>query len=268
MMGLHASFTLADETLAEVKRRLPPGVGCHIHIAEDALDIHHSRAAFGAGPLQRLDQYGLLGETTLLIHGVHLSADELRLAAKRGAVLVHNPESNANNGVGRLDLCDAADSGVTLGLGTDGMGSSMLRSGRAAFLMLRSGRRDPTTGFDVVPGMLLEANAAVASRFFDEPDLGKLRPGAPADIAVLDAPPPTPISPENVFGHLIYGANEAPVRHTIARGRVLLEDFDLTRLDLACIAAQAREATPALWERFRTLSARTPFPGGREEETG
>ncbi len=266
MMGLHASFTLTDETLDEARRRMPQGCGCHIHVAEDALDVRHSQAAFGAGPVERLDRSRLLDGSSLLIHGVHLSPASLHLAAERGAVLVHNPESNANNGVGRLDIRDAADTGITLGLGTDGMGGSMLRSARAAFLGLRSGRGDPTQGFDVVPGMLFDANAAVAGRFFEEPNLGTLRPNAPADIAVLDASPPTPISRDNLFGHLIYGAADAPVRHTIARGRILLEDFDLTRIDLTRITEQAWRATPALWDRFRALSPDTPLPGGNAGE--
>ena len=39
MMGLHASFTLSDETLERcVDIARAAGVGCHIHVAEDAAD--------------------------------------------------------------------------------------------------------------------------------------------------------------------------------------------------------------------------------------
>jgi cytosine/adenosine deaminase-related metal-dependent hydrolase len=101
---------------------------------------------------------------------------------------------------------------------------------------------------------LLHTNAVVARRFFDEPLLGELVPGAPADICVIDSPPPTPITPDNFFGHLVYGASEAPVRHTIARGRVVLEDFRHTTLDPQAIAETACAESPGLWERFRALS--------------
>ena len=84
--------------------------------------------------------------------------------ARYGAVLIHNPESNANNGVGRLDLEGAAADGCRIGLGTDGMSSAMLGSLRAAFLGLRGGRRDPRLGFSVVPD-LLAVNAETAGRF-------------------------------------------------------------------------------------------------------
>jgi putative selenium metabolism protein SsnA len=245
MVGLHAAFTLTDETLARVGITLPRGAGIHVHAAEGTLD---------AGPLARLDRHGLLGPDALLAHGVHLTRNELELVAERGATLVHNPESNAHNGVGRLDLLAAAESGCRLGLGTDGMSSNVLRSLRAAFLGLRDARRDPSSGFDVIPG-LLGGNAEFARRAFAEPLLGQLVPGAPADIAVFDAPSPTPVAAANAFGHLVYAASEAPVRHTIARGRVLMKDFELLSLDLESVAAEARRLAPGVWGRFREISA-------------
>jgi cytosine/adenosine deaminase-related metal-dependent hydrolase len=129
----------------------------------------------------------------------------------------------------------------------------MLRALRAAFLFQRAGREDPSVGFSAHP-QLLHTNAVVARRFFDEPLLGELAVGAPADICVVDSTPPTPIGPENIFGHLVYGVSEAPVRHTIARGQVLLEDFHHTTLDPATIAKVARIEAFGVWERFRELA--------------
>ncbi len=255
-IGLHASFTLTDDTLDEAAERRPDGCGCHIHLAEDPLDFQASELSFGAAPLQRLEQRGFLDERALLVHGVHLTSQGRAVVAGHDAVLVHCPESNANNGVGRLDVERAAAEGCTVALGTDGMSSAMLRALRAAFLVQRGGRRDPTVGFAAHPH-LLHTNAVVARRFFDEPLLGELVAEAPADLCVVDCPPPTPIGSANIFGHLVYGAAEAPVRHTIARGRVLLEDFRHTTLDPMAIAEVARIEAPALWERFRSLD-RTP----------
>jgi putative selenium metabolism protein SsnA len=253
-LGLHASFTVSDATLDEAASRRPTEVGCHIHLAEDPIDIRVSETAYGMSPLERLEKRGLLDDRALLIHGVHLTPDGLSDVARNRSILVHCPESNANNGVGRLDVERAAAQGCTVGLGTDGMSSAMLRALRAAFLTQRAGREDPTVGFAVHPG-LLHTNVSVARRFFDEPLLGELTPDAPADMCVVDSPSPTPITAENLFGHLVYGASEAPVRHTIARGRILLEDFRHTTLDLPAIAEAARRESPGLWQRFEELDA-------------
>ncbi len=259
-VGLHASFTLRDETLAQVAEQRPADAGCHIHVAEDPIDVTASQAEFGMGPVQRLAHFALLDERCLLAHGIHLQPQDYADIARHDAVLIHNPESNANNGVGHLDAVAAAGHGCLVGLGTDGMSSAILRALRAALLAQRAARLDPAVGFEVLPHLLAN-NARVARRFLGEPLLGELAPGAPADVIVVDAPPPTTIAAENVFGHVAYGVSEAPVRHTFARGRGLLQDFRHTTLDLQEIAGRARELSPALWRRFQALEWGTSFLG-------
>jgi putative selenium metabolism protein SsnA len=260
VVGLHASFTLRDETLAQVAERRPLGSGCHIHVAEDPVDVRASIDAFGAGPMERLGRFGLLDERALLAHAIHLEQADYERAAEADAILIHNPESNANNGVGRLNVPRTAALGCTIGLGTDGMSSSIVRALRFAFLTHRGATGDPSSGFEALPDLLAH-NAAAARRFFPEPLLGQLVEGAPADVISVDSPPPTPISEQNLFGHLVYGASESPVRHTIARGRVLLEDFRHTTLDPEQLTARARELSPSLWERFHALEWNTPYLG-------
>ena len=260
VVGLHASFTLRDETLTRVAERRPPGSGCHIHVAEDPVDVSASVEAFGIGPVERLGRFDLLDERALLAHAIHLEQADYERAAEADAILIHNPESNANNGVGRLNVPRIAALGCTIGLGTDGMSSSMLRALRFAFLTHRGATGDPSSGFEALPGLLAN-NAAVAQRFFPEPLLGQLMEGAPADVIAVDSAPPTPISEENLFGHLVYGSSESPVRHTVARGRVLLEDFRHTTLDPEELAARARELAPPLWKRFHALEWNTPYLG-------
>ncbi len=224
------------------------------------MDVEASRQAFGQGPVQRLERFGLLDDRALLAHAIHLEEEDYRRAADAGATLIHNPESNANNGVGRLDVPTATALGCVVGLGTDGMSSAVLRAVRFAFLGLRGAIGDPSAGFDIGP-RLLANNVRVARRFLGDPLLGELVPGAPADVIAVDAVPPTPISPDNLFGHLVYGASEAPVRHTVARGQIVLEDYHLSTLDPEELGAAAREQAPALWARFHALAAGTPYLG-------
>lgn len=259
-MGLHASFTLRNETLAGVAECRPADAGCHIHVAEDPIDVAESQAAFGLGPVQRLDHFDLLDERALLAHGIHLRPRDHAEIALHNAVVITNPESNANNGVGRLDTVEAASHGGLIGIGTDGMSSSVLRALRSAFLAHRAARHDPDAGFEVLPDLLFN-NARAARRFFDEPLLGELVPGAPADVIVVDGPPPTAVVPKNLFGHILYGASDAAVRHTVARGCVLFEDFHHLTIDPQEIAARARACSPDLWERFHALEWGTSFLG-------
>jgi putative selenium metabolism protein SsnA len=260
VVGLHASFTVSEATLAAVAARRSPASGVHIHVAEHPVDDRFSRDTFGATPIQRLERHGLLDARALLAHGIHVEDGDYDRVAAAGATIIHNPESNANNGVGRLDIPRAADRGCAIGLGTDGMSSAVLRAQRSAFLGLRGGSEDPTLGFRDVP-RLLATNARVAGRFLDEPMLGQLAPGAPADVIAVDSPPRTPLTPESWFASLVYGVSETPVRHTIARGRLVLEDFSHTTLDPEALSSEARVLVPGLWKRFHKLEWNTPYLG-------
>ena len=260
VVGLHASFTVSEGTLAAVAARRPSASGVHIHVAEHPVDDRFSRDTFGSTPIQRLEQHGLLDERALLAHGIHVVDVDYDRVAAAGATIIHNPESNANNGVGRLDIPRAAGRGCAIGIGTDGMSSAVLRAQRAAFLGLRGGSEDPTLGYRDVP-RLLATNARVAGRFLDEPALGQLAPGAPADIIAVDSPPRTPLTSENWFASFVYGVSETPVRHTIARGRVVMEDFSHTTVDPEALSYEARTLVPGLWERFHQLGWNTPYLG-------
>ena len=76
-------------------------------------------------PAVYLDRLGVLGERTILAHGVWLDQEELALIAERGCTVVTNPVANMKLAVGGVFPYPAARSaGVAVGLGTDGPGSN------------------------------------------------------------------------------------------------------------------------------------------------
>jgi len=123
-VGLHASFTVSDDTLREagaLAREL--GAVVHVHVAEDRVDVEDARERGFAGPLERLLACEALPPGSILAHGVHLSTEEVRLARERGLWLVQNPRSNRKNGVG---YPAALGAGERVALGTDGFPSDMV----------------------------------------------------------------------------------------------------------------------------------------------
>ena len=81
--------------------------------------------------------------------------------------------------------------------------------------------------------------------------LGRLDAGAPADLVVLDYRPPTPLSADNLAGHLLFGLDRSHVRSTMVAGRFVLRDRRVTTVDEAAVFARARGAAERLWERMR-----------------
>jgi cytosine/adenosine deaminase-related metal-dependent hydrolase len=251
MMGLHASFTLSDGTLDEcVGIARDAGVGCHIHVAEDAADRADSVTKYGVPTVMRLEKRGAAGAKSIFVHCVHIDESEMDRIVGTQTAVVHNPESNMNNAVGVTPLLPLLKKGALVGLGTDGMGSDMLAQMRCAYLLHRLANHDPRVAFVEAPGLLLSGNAEIATRQFGLP-LGELAEGRPADLAILDYLPPTPLTPENFLGHLIFGLVDAPVDTTVCRGKILMRNKRILSLDEERISARSRELAPMMWKRLQ-----------------
>ncbi len=250
MMGLHASFTLSDGTLEEcVGIAHDAGVGCHVHVAEDAADRDDSITKYGVPTVQRLHKMGASGPQSLFIHCVHIDDAEMDTIADTKTAVVHNPESNMNNAVGVSRLFDLLRRGVLVGLGTDGMGSDMLAQMRCGYLLHRLANHDPRVAFMEMPQLLLQNNADIAERQFGL-RLGELSPGRPADMAIIDYEPPTPLTENNFLGHLIFGLVDATVDTTVCRGQILMRNKKLLTMDEERVAARSRELAPEVWKRL------------------
>jgi putative selenium metabolism protein SsnA len=253
MMGLHASFTLSDETLEKcVGIARDAGVGCHIHVAEDIADREDSLNKYGVPVVHRLHRLGASGPKSLFIHCVHIDEDEMDLIAATDTGVVHNPESNMNNAVGVTRLFDLLKRNILVGLGSDGMSSDMLAQMRSAYLLHRLANSDPRVAFLEAPKLLLENNAKIAERQFGV-RLGELAEGRPADLAILDYQPPTVLNEANFLGHLIFGLVDATVDTTVCRGKILMQGKKILSMDEERIAARSRELAPQMWQRLAVL---------------
>jgi cytosine/adenosine deaminase-related metal-dependent hydrolase len=129
-VGLHASFTVSDETVREAGdlcRDL--GAVLHVHVAEDGADVEDARARGFDGPVERLQALGALVPGSLLAHGVHLREPQVRRAADAGCWFVQNPRSNRGNRVGYPRALVASS---RVALGTDGYPSDLRAEWRTA----------------------------------------------------------------------------------------------------------------------------------------
>lgn len=249
LFGLHASFTISDETLEEAAYRGHKlGAGFHIHTAESQADQIQCESHHKLRVVERLRDFGILGRKSIAAHCVHVSEKEIEILKETETAVAHNPQSNANNSVGIADLTGLTAAGVLVGLGTDAMTVNMLEELRCA-LWLQHLKRDPSQGFMECANALLVNNARIANRYFK--NVGELKAGYAADIAIIDYLPPTPMDASNFAGHLIFGISQASVDTTIAAGKVLMEGKKLKLgIDEEEVSRKSAELAKKLWRRF------------------
>ncbi len=248
MFGMHALFTLSDKTFEKCVKANDGRAGYHIHICEGLNDVEDSRDRYHMLPAERLEKWGILGEKTILGHCIHLTEPEMDMIKETHTMVVNNPESNMGNAVGCSPVLRMFEKGILLGLGTDAYTHDMLESLKAALAIQRHHNRMPNVGWNEVTTMLFHNNAEMAARYFDLP-LGVIREGAAADIIVMDYLPFTPLSADNLDGHMIFGMNGRQCRTTMANGRLLYHDRRFVGLDEEKLSAEIRNTAEKLWGR-------------------
>ena len=249
MMGMHASFTISDETMELCRKEKPKEIGYHIHVAEDILDLHRCLKEHGKRIVDRLYDWDVLGEKTLLAHCIYVNPHEMDLIRDTNTMVVHNPESNMGNACGCPPTMEIVHKGILTGLGTDGYTHDMIESWKVANILHKHHLVDPGAAWAEVPEMLFQGNARIANRYFEK-KLGVLEKGAAADIIITDYIPPTPMNAGNLNGHMLFGMNGRSVVTTVGYGKVLMKNRELQGIDEERCLAKIREGAARLEKKI------------------
>ena len=249
MMGMHASFTISDETMELCRQEKPKEIGYHIHVAEDILDLHRCLKEHGKRIVDRLYDWDVLGEKTLLAHCIYVNPHEMDLIRDTNTMVVHNPESNMGNACGCPPTMEIVHKGILTGLGTDGYTHDMIESWKVANILHKHHLVDPGAAWAEVPEMLFQGTARIANRYFEK-KLGVLEKGAAADIIITDYIPPTPMNAGNLNGHMLFGMNGRSVVTTVGNGKVLMKNRELQGIDEERCLAKIREGAARLEKKI------------------
>ena len=249
MLGLHAAFTLTDETLDYCNAEKPDYAGYHVHVAEGLDDVYDSLEKYGKRVVNRLFDKNILGENTIAVHCIHINGEEMAILKDTNTMVVHNPESNMGNAVGCPPVLELVKRGILIGLGTDGYTNDMIESYKVANILHKHFNCDPNVAWGEIPQMLFNNNPAIAKRLFGK-TLGVLAPGAAADIIITDYNPTTPMNADNYNSHILFGMCGRSVITTMINGKVLMKDRELLNIDEEAILAKSREAAKKLADRI------------------
>lgn len=249
MLGLHASFTLSPETLEKCSDAMGSrNAGFHVHTAEGIEDLYDSLAKYGKRVVERLHDAKILGEKTMSIHNIHVNPAELEILKHTNTMTVHNPESNMGNAVGCAGIMQMLEKDILLGLGTDAYTQDMFESLKVANIIHKHHQCNPNIGFMESMNMLFRNNAEICSRFFEKP-LGVIKPGAYADIIVVDYTPHTPLNGNTIAGHIMFGMMGRCVDSTMINGKFVMKDRVMQTVDEQAVLAKAREQSADFWKR-------------------
>jgi 5-methylthioadenosine/S-adenosylhomocysteine deaminase len=253
LFSLHASFTVSDELIKEVKRLAAKYHSpITIHTSEGMGDVQHNLEKYGKRTVERLYDVGLLGPKVVLAHCVNLNDQEIDILAKTRTGVAHNAMSNMLNGVGVAPILSMLNKGITVGLGNDGYIFDMFENMRATYLLHRVHHRNPNA-IDAY-NVLEMATVNGAKLYGVEEEVGSIEAGKKADIIVVrPSIIPTPLNASSVVGHLINTVDGDDVEHVFVEGKPIVKNKKLLTFDQAEAESISQRSAEKLWARLEEV---------------
>jgi len=203
------------------------------HTLETRIQRVIGEVFYGKSMIHHLRDIGFLGPQVLLAHCVWVTEEDLDTISESGASIVHCPVSNLKLGSGVAPLERMLDKKITVSLGTDNTScndtQNMFEVMKLAALLPKIWHEK----FEQWPkamdifGMATRNGAKVAKR---EGEVGTLKPGARADLTLLDLDTPSFLPVGEIQRNLVYSENGRSVHTVIVGGEIILENKKITKV--------------------------------------
>lgn len=231
----HAPYTVSDATLTRILTLADElDLPIHIHVHETRMEVEGSINEYGIRPLQRLERLGLLSPRVIAVHAVDINHDDIQHLTLYDVSVAHCPISNLKLGSGIAPVMNLLNSGVNIGLGTDGCASNnrldILSEMRFASLLAKGNLQDPS---------ILGAHQALhmatlggAKALGIEQFTGSLLSGKAADLCAIRLHGNILTTPcFNPASHLLHVSERSHVDHVWVAGKQRVRQGKLVGVD-------------------------------------
>ena len=252
MFGLHAAFTLSDNTLTKVRSHLD-NKPIHIHVAESIEDQEHSLEHYNKRVINRLNDFNLITKNSIITHGLYLSDEELDIIKEKEAVIALNVSSNMNNSVGLPNYNKMKEKGIKVIIGNDGINQQMAKEYVNLFFSQHHFDKTPTK-FGYSDLLEIINNTYNYTSNLLNKKLGKIEPGFISDFQLIEYDDPTPVNKDNIFGHLLFGLfNDFVPNDVYIDGEILVKNKEVLIDDSDF--KKAKESANKLWNKIEKEGA-------------
>ena len=225
--------------------------GVHIHINETRAEVQMSLDATGMRQIHWLDSLGVLNERWQLVHCVWLDENEKRIVVERGCTIVHCPVSNMYLASGIAPIVEYRQRGIPVALASDGPGSNNSQDMLEVLKTTANLQKVSTlNAMSLLPEDVLEMcfrGGSTAMGLGNQ--IGRLAPGALADIVLVDLQRPHIAPVHSPQSALVYNANGNDVDTVIVNGEVVVRGTKLVRLNEKSLVDDCQRAADAMARR-------------------
>jgi 5-methylthioadenosine/S-adenosylhomocysteine deaminase len=256
MSPLHVDTISPDLLQAAKAEATRMSVPLQIHAAEATFEVEAIRQRYGMSSIEWLSSLGVLDSNTILGHCIFVSGsswiddggDDLQIVAESGASVVYNPWCFVMQGVLMESLPRYTAMGINMCLGTDAVPQSMVEAMRYGALSGKIVERDAGAS---TASAAFNAATLNAAKFLGREDLGRLAPGAKADVVAWNCMTPRMTPLYDPIRNLVYYAGSEEVHSVMIGGRWIIRDRQLEGDDILHVLRQVQEGAERMWSRYR-----------------
>ncbi|MDH3667022.1 MAG: amidohydrolase family protein [Paracoccaceae bacterium] len=221
------------------------GVPVRLHCCQSLYEYETVLKLRGMSPPEWLASLGFLSERSILPHltvvsganGVTRPAPDLEIIRDSGAALAHCPVVMARHGTALQSFRRYRDMGITIGMGTDTHPPDMVLNMQTGLLLARVAENGAQA---VRAEDLYDAATLGGAKALGRGDLGRLAPGARADLTVIDLDAPEMGQVIDPIQTLMLNASGREVRTVVIDGRFVMEDGRIPGIDERAMRSQAQ----------------------------
>jgi cytosine/adenosine deaminase-related metal-dependent hydrolase len=248
--------TCTPELLREAKRwadeiRRP----YQVHASQSVVEFNEMLGRHGKTPVAWMEELGILGPNTILGHAIIVGGSswtnhppgDVRILADHGASVAHAVWVFCRRGVVMESFARYKAAGVNLALGTDTNPQSVIEAMRWAAVCSKVVERNTqaTTAADV-----FDAATLGGARALGRDDLGRIAPGARADLVLWKATSWAMTPLRDPVKNIVYNASAEDVDRVYVNGRVVVDGGRVLAADEAKILAALQAGGERMWPRM------------------
>ena len=217
--------------------------GIHIHLAETLEEEERIKDDYEKRSTEYLNDLNVFDVPVVLAHGIYVSDSDIDILKKIKGGISHNPISNCKLSSGICDVVKLRNNGISVGLGTDGIGSTstmdMFEEMKTAAYLQKVNTMEPTSikAYDILKMATIEGAKVLG---MDE-EIGTIEPGKKADMIFIKTDR-IHLCPDNdVCSNIVYSANGADVDTVMIDGKVIMQNRKMVNLDEKEVMRQVKK---------------------------
>ncbi|NLY20819.1 MAG: amidohydrolase [Tissierellia bacterium] len=244
----HAIYTCSSELLMKCRdASLDLDIPINIHMSETLKEVKDSMASNNMTPIEYINSLGMLDAHIIAAHCTHITDEEIEIVKDKNFYPIYNPTSNLKLASGFTPIKKMLESGMTIGLGTDGSSSNnnqnMFEEIHISSIVNKAVEMNPKCISAEDSLRFATINGAKALRL---DDIGELKVGNKADIVLISLDSPHMVPRYNDVSSLAYSAQGSDVETTIVNGEILMENREVKTLDVERIKYEVKKISEKL----------------------